>query len=165
MPNYISPPQELKPGSTVWAYLRDSGGDGQEQSIPQQKAEIQEYCQEHGLLLIHVFADGLHGTVGHNKVNDTGVITTESRSPTSLAGRVVIIRNQRQTSSSVATNAEIRAATHLPHSTITPAATGAIAIRTSAQFRDGQKTFANHKRVAGTIGDPRERVSTRPALR
>jgi hypothetical protein len=38
--NYIAPPSSLGPGSIVWAYLRDSGGDAQEQSVPQQRAEI-----------------------------------------------------------------------------------------------------------------------------
>ena len=44
MTTYIDPP--LRAGATVWAYLRDSGGDGQEQSVPQQKAEIIEYCKK-----------------------------------------------------------------------------------------------------------------------
>jgi len=57
MTTYIVPPAILKPGSTVWAYLRDSGGDGQEQSVPQQKAEIIEYCKKHGLVLANVFTD------------------------------------------------------------------------------------------------------------
>jgi hypothetical protein len=39
MPDYIVPPTTLPPGSVVWGYLRDSGGDAQEQSVHQQKAE------------------------------------------------------------------------------------------------------------------------------
>ena len=35
MPDYIAPPTTLPPGSVVWGYLRDSGGDAQEQSVPQ----------------------------------------------------------------------------------------------------------------------------------
>lgn len=57
MPDYIPPPSTLKPGSLVWAYLRDSGGDGQEKSIPQQEAEISAYCGRHGLILTHAFKD------------------------------------------------------------------------------------------------------------
>lgn len=57
MPDYIIPPTNLFPGCTVWAYLRDSGGDGQEQSVPQQKEEISEYCKRHRLILAHVFSD------------------------------------------------------------------------------------------------------------
>ena len=57
MSDYITPPSILRPGSLVWAYLRDSGGDGQEQSVSQQKAEIVEYCKCYGLVIAHVFAD------------------------------------------------------------------------------------------------------------
>jgi hypothetical protein len=49
MPDYISPPTTLSPGSLVWGYLRDSGGDAQEQSVHQQKAELIQYCQRYGL--------------------------------------------------------------------------------------------------------------------
>jgi len=45
------PPSTLPPGSTVWAYLRDSGGPTQERSIDQQRALIVEYCAQHGLVL------------------------------------------------------------------------------------------------------------------
>jgi DNA invertase Pin-like site-specific DNA recombinase len=37
--------------------LRDSGGDAQEQSVPQQKAELTGYCQRYGLVIAHIFAD------------------------------------------------------------------------------------------------------------
>lgn len=57
MPEYIAPPAALPPGSRVWAYLRDSGGDAQEQSVAQQEAEIRGYCQRYGLVLTHVFKD------------------------------------------------------------------------------------------------------------
>ena len=73
MPEYISPPSSLKAGSLVWAYLRDSGGDGQEQSIPQQKAEIEKFCKQHGFMLAHVFADVAKSggsVVGRNSFND-----------------------------------------------------------------------------------------------
>jgi len=57
MPDYMPPPSGLKPGLSVWAYLRDSGGPTQEQSVPQQEAEIRAYCKRHGLVLARVFAD------------------------------------------------------------------------------------------------------------
>lgn len=57
MPDYMPPPAALPPGSMVWAYLRDSGGDSQEQSVAQQKAEIEAFCRRHNLYLEHVFAD------------------------------------------------------------------------------------------------------------
>lgn len=55
--NYIPPPSELSPGSSVCCYLRDSGGDGQEQSTAQQRRVIEAYCAEHGLILAQVFED------------------------------------------------------------------------------------------------------------
>ncbi len=57
MSNHVPPPSMLAPGSMVWAYLRDSGGDLQEQSVPQQEAEIRAYCDQYGLSLVHVFKD------------------------------------------------------------------------------------------------------------
>jgi len=57
MPEYIRPPSSLGPGAVVWSYLRDSGGDSQEQSIRQQQDEIKEYCHRYKLVLGHVFSD------------------------------------------------------------------------------------------------------------
>ena len=57
----------------VWAYLRDSGGDAQEQSVPQQKAEIQAYCRRHNLILGHIFADVARSggsVIGRDAFND-----------------------------------------------------------------------------------------------
>ena len=54
---YLPPPPGLPPGSTVCCYLRDSGGDSQEDSVDQQKRVIEAYCNEHGLILVKVFAD------------------------------------------------------------------------------------------------------------
>ena len=73
MSEYISPPSSIKSGSLVWAYLRDSGGDAQEQSVPQQKEEISKYCKKHGLILGHVFADVARSggsIVGRDSFND-----------------------------------------------------------------------------------------------
>jgi DNA invertase Pin-like site-specific DNA recombinase len=73
MTEYILPPSSLLPGSTVWAYLRDSGGDGQEQSVTQQKAAITEYCNRNGLILAKVFMDVAKSggsTVGRDSFND-----------------------------------------------------------------------------------------------
>ena len=57
MTEYIPPPSSLSPGSLVWAYLRDSGGGAQEQSVSQQRDVITTYCRQHGLVIIHIFAD------------------------------------------------------------------------------------------------------------
>lgn len=55
--NLLPPPSSLPPGSTVWAYLRDSGGQGQDRSISRQLEAIQAYCKTHQLQLLHVFKD------------------------------------------------------------------------------------------------------------
>jgi hypothetical protein len=55
--NLIPPPSTLPPGSTVWAYLRDSGGDNQDRSITRQLEVIQDYCARHRLELVHVYRD------------------------------------------------------------------------------------------------------------
>lgn len=47
----------FSPGSSVIAYLRDSGGADQDLSVDQQKAEIETWCLENHLILSHVFAD------------------------------------------------------------------------------------------------------------
>jgi site-specific DNA recombinase len=54
---HIPPPTTLSPGSIVDAYVRDSGGPRQDASTDQQIAEIQTYCQQHGLTLRHKYAD------------------------------------------------------------------------------------------------------------
>ena len=55
--SYISPPSTLPPGSRVCCYLRDSGGDSQEQSTAQQMREIEAFCQKFSLILARVFED------------------------------------------------------------------------------------------------------------
>lgn len=55
--NLLPPPSTLPPGSTVWAYLRDSGGDTQDRSITRQLESIQAYCKQHQLQLVHVYKD------------------------------------------------------------------------------------------------------------
>jgi DNA invertase Pin-like site-specific DNA recombinase len=55
--SYIPPPTTLPVGSKVWAYLRDSGGEAQEQSTVQQRKEIEAYCKEYGLILVRIFED------------------------------------------------------------------------------------------------------------
>jgi DNA invertase Pin-like site-specific DNA recombinase len=71
--NHVPPPSTLPPGSTVWAYLRDSGGDNQDRSISRQLEVIESYCKLHELELIHVYKD-------------------EAKSGTSTAGREDFLR-------------------------------------------------------------------------
>lgn len=68
MSEYIyPPPASLPPGSTVIAYLRDSGGTNQDQSIGQQERVITDYCKTHGLLLIRAYADTASGRKTKNR--------------------------------------------------------------------------------------------------
>jgi len=61
------PPAGLRPGCAVIAYLRDSGHDNQELSIPQQTDVIRRYCLDHALDLRHVYADTGTGTTDKNR--------------------------------------------------------------------------------------------------
>jgi DNA invertase Pin-like site-specific DNA recombinase len=73
MIEHILPPSSLPPGSIVWAYLRDSGGDAQEQSVTQQEAEITAYCKRHGLMLAILYKDVAKSggsTIGREKFNE-----------------------------------------------------------------------------------------------
>lgn len=57
----LEPPlSTLPPGSTVWAYLRDSGGPSQDRSVEQQRHIIEEYCAKWGLVLIHQPFEDVH---------------------------------------------------------------------------------------------------------
>jgi DNA invertase Pin-like site-specific DNA recombinase len=56
MTNQYSPPG-LSAGTRVWAYLRDSGGPSQDQSVYQQEQEIKSYCKRHSLVLVKIFRD------------------------------------------------------------------------------------------------------------
>lgn len=55
--NYSPPPPALAAGARVWAYLRDSGGPNQTESVAQQEGEIKSYCQRYALRLGRVFRD------------------------------------------------------------------------------------------------------------
>jgi DNA invertase Pin-like site-specific DNA recombinase len=54
MPLDTSP---FEPGWTVWVYLRDSGGAGQDRSVDQQIEIARQYCAAHQLVIQEVFAD------------------------------------------------------------------------------------------------------------
>ena len=76
------------PGAQVTAYLRDSGGDEQTESIPQQEHEVRAYCAKHKLTLTQLFKDEAKSgtsTVGrddfwrmihhfHNGAGEQGII-------------------------------------------------------------------------------------------
>lgn len=61
------PPATLPPGSLVIAYLRDSGGPNQENSIGQQLEIVTTYCKQYGLILGRVFSDTASGRKTKNR--------------------------------------------------------------------------------------------------
>ena len=68
MNDYIHrPPKNLPPGSIVIAYLRDSGGPKQEESIGQQERAIIAFCKEHKLILQKIYADTASGRKTKNR--------------------------------------------------------------------------------------------------
>jgi site-specific DNA recombinase len=68
MSEYIyKPPASLPPGAMVIAYLRDSGGPNQEQSIGQQQRSITGYCEEYSLILVKIYADTASGRKTTNR--------------------------------------------------------------------------------------------------
>jgi len=50
-------PSPFPPGSSVVAYLRDSGGEDQDLSTEQQEASIRSWCAENNLKLSNIFTD------------------------------------------------------------------------------------------------------------
>jgi site-specific DNA recombinase len=59
--NYISPPADLPPGSVVDAYLRDSGGEGQDRSVESQFTEVQAYFKKQSWIMGEVYKDSRSG--------------------------------------------------------------------------------------------------------
>lgn len=81
MNDYIPPPLTLAPGASVWAYLRDSGGEAQEQSVKQQQDVISAYCQQHKLILARLFADeakSAGSVIGRDNFKEMIAATAES---------------------------------------------------------------------------------------
>ena len=61
------------PHSRVVAYLRDSGGDDQDLSVPQQREYLSKWCEENELVLIRIFADVARpgsSTIGRGQFRD-----------------------------------------------------------------------------------------------
>ena len=55
MSKYKFPACPLPAGASVWAYLRDSGGDSQD--LASQRAYVLSYCEHHQLHLARLFED------------------------------------------------------------------------------------------------------------
>ncbi len=85
MNDYIyKPPASLPPGVGVIAYLRDSGGPNQEQSIGQQERSITAYCKEYGLSLVRLYADSASGRKTTNRKQFLQMISDVITTPKEL---------------------------------------------------------------------------------
>jgi site-specific DNA recombinase len=49
--------RELQPGDRIYAHCRDSGGNAQERSVAEQRAEIERYAAAHGLIIAGWYID------------------------------------------------------------------------------------------------------------
>jgi site-specific DNA recombinase len=82
------PPSSLPAGSTVWAYLRDSGGPTQERSVEQQREMILEYCTKYNLILSLPPFEDVHKsggtTQGRNDFDYMMSLSTSSEKPNGL---------------------------------------------------------------------------------
>jgi site-specific DNA recombinase len=82
------PPAALPPGSTVWAYLRDSGGPTQDRSVTQQRESILEYCAHYGLILALPPFEDIHksggSTQGRNDFDYMMSLSASAEKPNGL---------------------------------------------------------------------------------
>ena len=89
---YSPPPPGLTAGAHVWAYLRDSGGPSQEQSVDQQEKEILAYCKRHSLYLVKTFRD-VARSGGSVLGRDEFIAMLEQSEDESLRPRAILIWN------------------------------------------------------------------------
>lgn len=54
---FYPPHSSLRAGARVVAYLRDSGGNAQEESVNRQEEEVRRWCQQYGLVLTQIYTD------------------------------------------------------------------------------------------------------------
>lgn len=92
MNEYIYPtPPSLPAGSTVIAYLRDSGGPNQEESIGQQERVISEYCKKHGLVLMRIYSETASGRTAKNRKRFLEMYQAIMSSPADLRPRGLLL--------------------------------------------------------------------------
>jgi len=80
----------LPPGSLVWGYARDSGGDAQDLSVQQQVQALHNYCERFDLVLVHAFIDEAQSggsVVGRDAFDD--LIHLAHQDPPPVEGIVV----------------------------------------------------------------------------
>lgn len=92
MSDYIqSPPASLPPGSEVIAYLRDSGGPNQDESIGQQERVIIDYCKKYNLVLSRIYFETASGRKTKNRKQFLKMVDTLMTCPDELRPRGLIL--------------------------------------------------------------------------
>ncbi len=92
MNDYIYPPPATLPvGSDVIAYLRDSGGPNQEDSIGQQERAIIDYCKKYGLALSRIYSETASGRKTKNRNQFLEMVNTIMTCPDDLRPRGLIL--------------------------------------------------------------------------
>lgn len=92
MNDYIQPPPaSLPPGSEVVAYLRDSGGPNQDESIGQQERVIIDYCRKHMLLLSRIYSETASGRKTVNRNQFLEMVNTLMTCPEEFRPRGLIL--------------------------------------------------------------------------
>jgi DNA invertase Pin-like site-specific DNA recombinase len=92
MSEYIyKPPSTLAPGSTVIAYVRDSGGPNQQESKNQQLDVLSAYCKQYGLFLMHVYSDTASGRKTNKRDQFLQMFNSIMTSPTSSRPRGLLL--------------------------------------------------------------------------
>jgi DNA invertase Pin-like site-specific DNA recombinase len=90
--DYIqSPPASLPPGCEVVAYLRDSGGPNQSESIGQQERVIIDYCKKNGLALSKIYSETASGRKTKNRNQFIEMVNTLMTCPDDIRPRGLIL--------------------------------------------------------------------------
>lgn len=78
---------ELRPGARLFAYLRDSGGAGQERSVIEQRLDVERYVAQRGWLVVEWFVDTAIASGNYAKRNEFAALLDASlRDPPPVDG-------------------------------------------------------------------------------
>lgn len=92
MSDYINaPPSSLPPGSEVIAYIRDSGGPNQQESIGQQERVILDYCKTYGLVLMRIYSETASGRRTINRDQFLEMCNSIMASPADIRPRGLLL--------------------------------------------------------------------------
>ncbi len=89
---FYPPHSKLKTGAHVVAYLRDSGGTNQEDSVEQQEHEVRRWCEQYGLILTTIYTDEAR-TAKHSLHKRKDLLTMMAHLRSGAEDQAVIIWN------------------------------------------------------------------------